>query len=358
MKIERHNKMTERNNIPLLLRQKLGENFEPEKILGYQYSIGYTTEDWDFPIENYYCEKEEYWAEGAKEKIGAGNIFEELENLSRWDKELIGRFAPMKRGYYKYFYTADNGQWPSLCWACIEVYIAKGNSYETIRIEEKDREAVVYGAFEGLRLWLENRFKKSESPSSASACKHIRLSVSSYYYDMKERKLVETESVEFEEPITEEEEERIRIGMLGSDYYSPSPYSSWADKGKALLEETFGPQDPLARILLNWGKGERKRLTQGCRFVTRRDIEAKLSFFASLGDISPIREEVLAGIEDCFMWKETWTRETGHLWNNYSLLRRTPSQDEYDFADTWNFTPLRLRNFSTEGIIQMINKYK
>ena len=63
------------------------------------------------------------------------------------------------------------------------MFIANGNSYETIRIEEKDREAVVYGAFEGLRLWLKNRLKKTESPSSASACRHIRLSVSSYYFD-------------------------------------------------------------------------------------------------------------------------------------------------------------------------------
>ena len=173
----------------------------------------------------------------------------------------------------------------------------------------------------------------------------------------------ETGPIEFEEPITEEEEERIRIGiirigMLGSDYYSPNRHGAWAEKGEALLAETFGPQDPLARILLNWGKGERQRLTQGCRFVTKDDIDAKLSFLASLGDIPPIREEVLAGIEDCFMWEKTWTRETGHLWNKYSLLQRTPSQDEYDYADTWNFTPVRLRNFATESILYFLMKYK
>jgi len=93
-------------------------------------------------------------------------------------------------------------------------------------------------------------------------------------------------------------------------------------------------------------------------FVTKDDIDAKLSFLASLGDIPPIREEVLAGIEDCFMWEKTWTRETGHLWNKYSLLQRTPSQDEYDYADTWNFTPVRLRNFATESILYFLMKYK
>lgn len=40
-------------DLPLLLREKCGDNFDIEKIIGYQYSIGYITEDWDFPIENY-----------------------------------------------------------------------------------------------------------------------------------------------------------------------------------------------------------------------------------------------------------------------------------------------------------------
>lgn len=167
-----------RMNTPLLLREKLGENFEPEKIIGYQYSIGYTTEDWDFPIENYYCEKEEYWAEGIQKKIGARKDLEELEDLSKWDKELIGRFSSKQRGYYEQFYTADNGQWPSLLWACIDVYLADGKNDEPIRIKVNDREDVVYGAFEELRLWLENRFKKTDSPC-ADAWRHIRLSVSS-----------------------------------------------------------------------------------------------------------------------------------------------------------------------------------
>ena len=346
-RIEGYSDMAGRNvNIPLLLREKFGEDFEPEKVVGYQYSIGYTTEDRDFPIENYYCEKEEYWADDAQKKICA-----EKKDLSRWDER---GFAPKPRGYFELFYKSDNGQWPLLCWAYIDVYMADGNNEEAIRIETKHREDVIYGAFEGLRRWLETLFNKTEQ-QCADAFRHIRLSVSSYYFDSIERKTVVTEPIEFEELITEEQEERIRTGMLGSDYYSPKSYGAWAEKGEALLVETFGPQNPLARILLDWGKGERQRLTQGCRFVTRNDIDAKLSFLASLGDKPPIREEVLAGIEDCFMWEETWTRETGHLWNKYSLLRRTPTQEEYDYADTWDFKPVRLRKFPTETIVNMLN---
>lgn len=87
------------------------------------------------------------------------NELEDLEDLSKWDEELIGRFSPMNRGYFEDFYKADNGQWPSLRWAYIYVYIANGNSLETIKIKEIDREAVVSGAFEELRSWLEKRFK-------------------------------------------------------------------------------------------------------------------------------------------------------------------------------------------------------
>lgn len=252
--------------IPLLLREKCGTDFEIEKIIGYQYSIGYTTEDWDFPIENYYCEKEENWSDNTLEKTEEWNELENLEDLSKWDKELIGRFCPKNRGYFEDFYKADNRQWPSLRWAYIYVYIANGNNLETIKYKEKDREAVIYGAFEGLRLWLEKRSKKTD----------------------------------IQHPDTSQE----------------------------------------------------------YRFLTKEDIDAKLSFLESLGDTTPIREELLAGIEDCYIWKEVWTRDTGHQWEEYTLLKRKPSEDEYDYADTWSFNPIQLGSFTTETIINMLKAYK
>ena len=144
---------------PLLLKEKCGTDFEIENIIGYQYSIGYVIEDWDYPIENYYCEKEGYWSSGTHEKTEEWNELKELEDLSKWDKELIGRFSSKDRGYFENFYKEDNGQWPSLCWAYIYVYLDNGNSLETIKFKEKDREAVVFGEFEVLRSWLEKRFK-------------------------------------------------------------------------------------------------------------------------------------------------------------------------------------------------------
>lgn len=159
--------------------------------------------------------------------------------------------------------------------------------------------------------------------------------------------------VEFEVEVTEDELEEIRVLMIGSKYYQPQPYGRWADKGSALLSEKFGPQDPKARLHLSWAKGERERITGGCRFLTQKDIDEKKALLESLGDTSPSREELFAGIEDCFIWKEVWSRETGHMWEQYSLLRRIPSKEEYDYADC-NFYPIRLKTFSTDLIIKML----
>ena len=145
-------------DIPLLLREKIGKDLKPENIVGYQYSIGYIIEDWDLPIENYYCEKEEYWSDETHKNTEKKNELEDLEDLSKWDKEMVGSFASKQRGYFEQFYKADNGQWPLLRWACINVFMAGRNNEESIRIETKNREDVISGAFEELRLWLDNRF--------------------------------------------------------------------------------------------------------------------------------------------------------------------------------------------------------
>lgn len=62
------------------------------------------------------------------------------------------------------------------------------------------------------------------------------------------------------------------------------------------------------------------------------------------------------GIEDCYIWKEVWTRETGHSWEEYTLLKRTPSKEEYDFADTWQFSPIKLNELSTAAITKMLKE--
>ena len=319
---------TLQKDIPLLLREKLGEELV-ENIQGYYYSVSYETTDWDYPIDDTYLDEERMMTDGTYSS---------------------------NRGFLDYYIR--NGRHNSLMLtvnsAYIDIYLSNGGS---IRIEEKDSLSIAYGAFEGLRSWLEKRFKNADAQHS-DASRHIRLSAWNVRFDKATLTAKKTGPVEFEVPITEEQEERIRTGMLGSNNYNPYSYGEWAEKGEAAIAEQYGPQHPLARINLGWAEGERQRLTKGCRFITREDIDAKLSFLESLGDTLPIREEVLAGIEDCFIWKETWTRETGHLWNKYTLLKRTPTQDEYDYADTWDFNHIRLRAFTTETIIKMLKEYR
>ena len=48
-----------RDYIPVLLREKLGEDFEPKSVLGYRYATGYWEEDdssWDCPIRDFIAE--------------------------------------------------------------------------------------------------------------------------------------------------------------------------------------------------------------------------------------------------------------------------------------------------------------
>ena len=189
-----------------------------------------------------------------------------------------------------------------------------------------------------------------------SGIEHIRLTAK--YVVTENRTLRVIGPVEFDVEITTEEAEKIRTKMLGSEYYSPWEYGRWADMGEALLIKTYGPQNPLARVHLGWAEGERERMISRCKFLTQDDIDKKLLLLDSLGDSELSREELLAGIEDRYIWKEVWTRETGHMWENYTLLKRTPSKEEYDFADTWNLYPIRLSKFSTETIIKKLRGYK
>ena len=225
------------NDIPLLLREKLGEELV-ENIQGYYYSVSYETTDWDFPIDNTHYDEERLTTDGT--------------NISH-------------RGFLDYYLRngCHNSLMLTVNSAYIDIYFSNGRS---VRIEEKDSLSIAYGAFEGLRSWLEERFKKTDTQHSDTSQKY--------------------------------------------------------------------------------------------RFLTKEDIDAKLSFLESLGDTTPIREELLAGIEDCYIWKEVWTRETGHQWDEYTLLKRKPSEDEYDYADTWNFSPIQLGNFTTETIINMLKAYK
>jgi hypothetical protein len=123
-----------------------------------------------------------------------------------------------------------------------------------------------------------------------------------------------------------------------------------------LLEATFGPQ-PLARVGLHWAEGERDRLIYGCTALTDDGILRMISYLKEVGNAAPSRNELLGRAGASFVWKEVWTRETGHMWENYTLLKRVPSEEKLDYADCSQYAVL-LKDLSTETIVKLLNEYK
>ena len=169
--------------------------------------------------------------------------------------------------------------------------------------------------------------------------------------------------VEFDVPLNRDETEKLRCLLYPSEFFYPENLG-WEDielfhkiknKAETMLVEALGLPKPLGYIGFHWADGERERLIRGERCLTEEDISKKRFYIDSLGDHEPSREELLAGISHRFIWKEIWKRETGHMWENYSLLRRTPSEDELEYADCSVYA-VRLSDLSTEMIVKLLNQ--
>lgn len=190
--------------------------------------------------------------------------------------------------------------------------------------------------------------------------KHV--CVSALYIDIGD--MTEIARVEFDVPLNKDEAEKLSCFLFTSEYFYPDNlqwqerelYYRIRKKGEKLLEATFGPQ-PTARVYLCWGKGERSRLIYGCKSLTEEGIKNMLSYLKSVGNDALSRKDLLRKADGCFVWKEVWTRETGHMWEKYTLLKRTPSDDELDYADC-SQRAVWLRDLSTETIVELLKGYK
>ena len=149
--------MSKRNNdIPILLREKLGEDFEPKNVVGYDYCIGYCISDWDFPVENYYYEEEECNIGESLKTSGINQACErnDFSEQKCYENVPDEPFVSKNRGHYSSFFKEGSCQWPSLYWAYIDVRHMDGQEEKTIRFKESDRDSVGDGNFEKLRQWL------------------------------------------------------------------------------------------------------------------------------------------------------------------------------------------------------------
>lgn len=150
-------------DIPLLLRDKISPNIDVNGIMSYHYSIGYNTEDWDFPIENNYYEGEEYSIDHHLKTSGINRYrkrgeFKLQECVNDFpavvDSEIP--FSSKNRGFYSECFPNASSLALSLAWAYIDVQVFDGQTTKTIRIKEHDRTSVAEGEFERLRQWLYN----------------------------------------------------------------------------------------------------------------------------------------------------------------------------------------------------------
>ena len=107
--------------IPILLSERLGAGFAPGNIMGYHYDIGYITEDFDYPIDDYYYEKEENWVDGTHKVSGGDNP--EFRKQIYWGN-IDDPFLAKYRGYYDFYHKRFHGK----STLCENVHPAKRNS--------------------------------------------------------------------------------------------------------------------------------------------------------------------------------------------------------------------------------------
>lgn len=415
----------QKNGIPVLLWEILGENFAPENILGYRYASGYSVEDEssrDFPIRDFtkdpkvhifvVNDKKEQLVTIKKKDI-LQNKDSEFEKLLRWLSDKFKKGNKVKtEGIFGII--KENGKYKIEFGQVVanDVKFHRGKLIENITsilpqsfnfvgsesgckwhwVQEKaDGQINIYCDVmmsvidnhywtHHLEIWYDASGSLCISPSQEEElnliCRNIaRLIADKYQEDMFQYVLViaqyvnlnsmkEIGRVEFDVPLNKDETEKLRCLLFTSEYFYPDNlrwqerelYHKIEKKGEKLLEDTFGPQ-PLAHVGLHWAEGERDRLIWGYTTLTEDDILRMISYLKEVGDATPSRKELLRRARGSFVWKEVWTRETGHMWENYTLKKRVPSKEELDYADCSQYA-VWLKDLSTETIVKLLKKYK
>ena len=334
----------------MLLQEKLEEDVVPEMIIGYQYSIGYSIDNGNGKENKYYEIEEKYSDDGV------ASFFPSLP----FNKDA---FIKKDRGYFiqcfKNNFRQNTENYPSLYWARIfVVYITAGGHWRRKEVDEKDVWNVCAAgnnSLARLRIWLsmliESR-KPSRSITPPSSKPYVRL-LANYVLRLGDvREAWDWDEVELIQLLSEQDYESLKVRFLG---HSSLPYGAFEDEAGEALDSVFGPHELGIEPEVRMAPGERERLTADIRYLDEEDVRRMQAIIKEIGD-SVSREELLSGLENCYIRKEVWTRETGHLWEVYSLLDRKHSKEEYDFADTWDVRPVRLTLFSTEKIIKMLKE--
>ena len=347
-------------DIPTFLKERTGLDVSPEMILGYQYFIGYEIKDADSGNKHNYYELEEKLVE---DKLATFPMRIPLSvSIPRNDES---PYVMKERGYLVEVMdkALENHLWKeqmqmiTLHWARIDLYIVLNDSLQVFVIEEDDIGNVVAvneASLARLRLLLSmviERRKQLQMPQLPPSHKYYVRVMARYFFALGLARENWNKGIEITIPLNEQECESLIMAMLSSEGSGLSKYESRAEE---VLKENYGAQELGARVvLLELAPGEYGRIRGGLRFLRKEDVQKMLSVIKAKGeDVSA--EELFEGLEECCLREEVWTRETGHLWKNYTLLERTPSQEERDFADTWKINPVKLTSFPVKTIIKML----
>ncbi|MBR4391781.1 MAG: hypothetical protein IKT08_06725 [Bacteroidales bacterium] len=343
----------------LFLEERLGKVVTPEMILGYQYFIGYDINEGDAAVKNNCYELEEKFIDGLKTFPMRIPIPVSVPNNDG------APYVKKNRGYLIDYIENEilikNNHEPFkkvvLHWARIDVYIAMGDSLEVIVVEENDLRKVVTakdGSLCKLRLLLSTLMERSKTANTEQPVEGPYVRLVANYWQMGRSLRGFFDPLEFALPLTEEEFESLKDELFNKKLY---PVIKFVPKGKEALRKTYGPIELGVSVDVDLASGEYHRILSEFRYLNGSDVRKMQSILDEKGeDVS--REELIGGLETCCARKVVFTRETGHLWETYSLLPRTTSKEETDYADTWNDYPVKLKDLSTKFIVDLLKKEK
>ena len=140
--------------------------------------------------------------------------------------------------------------------------------------------------------------------------------------------------------------EANRLAVMGSPSANPRG-SSLHYAAKMQLDESLQSDGPFMYVEVEWAEGEPERLKEGLRFLTADDMEILKSRLASKG-AGITSGDLLEGFYGVCAWLRTWTRETGHSWQEFFLLKGQAS----DMDDSWDWhdEAVRLTSLPLEAI--------
>lgn len=140
--------------------------------------------------------------------------------------------------------------------------------------------------------------------------------------------------------------EANRLAVMGSPSANPR-VTSLRYAAKMQLDESLQSDCPFMYVEVEWAEGEPERLKEGLRFVTAADLEILKSRLASK-EAGITSGDLLEGFDGVCAWLRTWTRETGHSWQEYYLLKGQAS----DMDDSWDWhdEAVRLTSLPVEAI--------